>query len=342
MSQSALRVDMHAHFYGGGLDDMLHRRSSRPYLRHRDDGTQAMVAMNGEFPFKPDYFDINVGLAQMDRQGLTHRMLTFPGALGLDALPAAEVAPAISAFNTYLARLRHETDGRIFGLAGLPLADIGLAVAEVRRIRRDLNLPGIILPSNYFNAIGDAKALAPILAAANETGCHIMLHPGLRTGEAPPPAPPDFMQYRTSAVALQSQIAQNVLTMILSDIMDIWPRLSFQIVNLGGTIPFIYERMEAIARHRNPDTPFPTRKLRNLWYDCASLGPRALEAAVGLYGPDRIFLGSDFPIFTENPYEGAIRPAEISDEAKAMIAGTNAKNLLDALSEPRPEAAGGI
>jgi aminocarboxymuconate-semialdehyde decarboxylase len=272
----SIRFDMHAHFYGGGLGEMLHARDKRPYLRRRDDGTDAMVAMNGEFPFKPDYHDISLGLAAMDRQGLTHRLLTFPGALGLDVLPAEEVAPAIAAFNTHLAGLRQTTGGRIFGLGGLPLADIDLAAKEVRHIRRGLNLPGIILPSNYFNSVAEAKSLAPILAAANETGCHIMLHPGLKVGEEPPPPPADFMQYRTSAVALQGQIAQNVLTLILSDIQDLWPRLSFQIVNLGGTIPFIFERMEAIAHHRNPDAPFPTAKLRNLWYDCASLGPRAL------------------------------------------------------------------
>lgn len=328
----AVRVDMHAHFYGGGLAGMLHARSARPYLRRRNDGTDAMVAMNGEYPFKPDYHDISVGLAQMAEQGLTHRMLTFPGALCLDVLPADEVASAITAFNTRLADLRQTTNGRIFGLGGLPLADIELAVKEVRHIRRDLNLPGVILPSNYFNSLSEARELAPVLAAANETGCHVMLHPGLKVGEEPPPPPADFMQYRTSAITLQSQISQSALTIILSGIQETWPQLSFQIVNLGGTLPFIFERMEAIARHRNPDDPFPAARLRNLWYDCASLGPHALEAAVSLYGADRIFLGSDYPIFTDNPYERALLPAGIDDADKEKIAGLNALELIETLT----------
>lgn len=326
------RVDMHAHFYGGGLAEMLHARDRRPYLRHRPDGTQGMVAMNGEFPFKPDYFDISVGLAQMDAQGLTHRMLTFPGALGLDVLPANEIAAAATQFNAYLAALRDQSGGRIFGLGGLPLADPELAAKEVRHIRRELNLPGIILPSNYFNSIAETRELAPVLAAANETGCHIMLHPGLKVGEEPPTPPADFVQYRTSAIALQSQVAQSALTVILSDIQETWPRLSFQIVNLGGTLPFIFERMESIARHRNPDAPFPTAKLRNLWYDCASLGPRALEMAVAFYGADRIFLGSDYPIFSDNPYERALVPAALDEADKELIASGNALALIDALT----------
>ncbi len=326
------RVDMHAHFYGGGLVEMLQARSTRPCLRQGPDGSPSMIAMNGAFPFKPAYFDLSVGLAQMQSQGLTHRMLTFPGALCLDVLPAREVAPQIAAFNSHLASLHAATGGRIFGLAGLPLADPDAAVRETRRIRHELHLPGIILPGNYFTSVARARTLAPILAAANETGCHVMLHPGLPVGEEPPPLAEDFAQYRTSAVALQSQIAQTVLTVILSDIQDLWPRLSFQIVNLGGTLPFIVERMEAIARDRNPDTPFPTARLRNLWYDCASLGPRALEMAVGLYGADRIFLGSDYPIFSDNPLAVALEPARLDDADKERIAGRNALALLHALT----------
>lgn len=332
MTIPSLRIDMHAHFYGGGLVEALGARDRRPYLRKHKDGGLGMVAMNGEFPFKPDYFDISTGLAQLDAQGLTHRMLTFPGALGVDVLPDAEIVGVIADFNSHLAGLRDATGGRIFGLAGLPLAYNDAAVREVRRIRRDLRLPGIILPSNYFNSVAEAKTLAPILAAANETGCHIMLHPGLKVAEEPPAAPADHVQYRTSAVALQAQASQAVLTLILSDIMDLWPRLSFQVVNLGGTIPFIVERMEAIAHHRTPDAPFPTARLRNLWYDCASLGPRALEAAVHIYGADRIFMGSDYPIFHDDPYARAIAPADLDDTQKLRIAGMNAWELIEALA----------
>ena len=327
------RIDMHAHFYGGGLVEALHARSRRPYLRTRDDGVEVMVAMNAEFPFKPDYFDHHVGVAQMRAQGLTHRMLTFPGALGVDVLPVAEAAAAISAFNDYLAKLGTETGGTLIGLAGLLMADPVLAASELRRIRYDLGLPGAILPSNYFNSIAGMQSLAPLLAAADETGSLLMLHPGLKAGEEPPPLPDDHPQYRTSAVALQAQASQNVLTLVLSDVLDAFPRICFQVVNLGGTLPFIFERMESIARHRNADEPFPTERLRRIWYDCASLGPRALEAAAKLYGADRIMMGSDYPIFFDSPYDRAVRPAALDDEDKERIAGGTAAALLDRVAE---------
>ncbi|MFD2856159.1 hypothetical protein ACFSZS_17315 [Seohaeicola zhoushanensis] len=167
------RIDMHAHFYGGGLVDFLHDRAERPCLRTRADGVEVMLAMNGEFPFTPAHHDAQVGLARMAEIGLTRRMLTFPGALCVDSLPAGEVAAPITAFNDHLAGLKGD---RLTGLAGLPLADMQLAARELRRVRRELRLPGAILPSDYFNSIEDARKLAPVLEAASEEGSLLMLH----------------------------------------------------------------------------------------------------------------------------------------------------------------------
>jgi predicted TIM-barrel fold metal-dependent hydrolase len=338
MTSGHKRIDMHAHYYGGGIVQALEARTERPYLRKRDDGVLVMVAMNGEFPFTADYYDYKVGWAAMQQGTLTHRLLTFPGALGVDLLPAGEIAPVISAFNDHLADLTRRTEGALLGLAGVPLADMNLACAEVIRIRRDLGLPGVILPSDYFNSLEEMEEMRPLLEAAQTYGCHIMLHPGLKVGTAPPPRPKDNMQYRLSAVELQSSASQVALTVILSDMLEAYPDVSFQVVNLGGTLPFIFERMESIARHRNPDEPFPTERLRRLWYDCASLGPRALEAAVKLLGADRIMLGSDYPIFKDDPYTHALAPADLTPEEKDQIAHGTAEALfarLDALREAR-------
>lgn len=335
MNETPRRIDMHSHYYGGGLAETLRARDRRPYLRTRDDGVDEMVAMNGAFPFTEHYHDHRVGLAEMKSAGLTHRLLTFPGALGVDLLPADEIETTIYAFNDHLAQLTQETGGALIGLAWLPLADMSLACNEVRRIRRDLGLPGVILPSDYFNSLDEYEEMRPLLAAANEYGCHVMLHPGLKVGHEPPPRPTDNGQYRLSAIDLQSSASQVALTVILSDMLDSFPRLTVQIVNLGGTLPFILERIESIARHRNPDAPFPTDRLRRLWYDCASLGPRALETAVKVFGADRIMLGSDYPIFKDDPYTHAVMPADLSDDQKEQVAWKTATDLFEHLEHLR-------
>lgn len=320
-------IDMHAHFYGGGLVDHLRSRSERPCLRGDHDAVE-MLAMNGAFPFEAAHWDPDAVLAQMDHTGIARRMLTFPGALCLDALPIAEIAGAIKEFNTYMAGLQARTSGRLMGLAGLPLAAPEQAAQELLRVRRDLGLAGAILPSDYFETIATTKALCPVLDAANQSGALLMLHPGPMAGHVPAPVAEESPQYRTSAVALQAQASQVVLTLVLSDLLDAFPRVRFQVINLGGTIPFILERMESIARHRTPDQPFPTRRLRRLWFDCASMGPRALELAVETYGADRIMLGTDWPIFRDPPQETMFELARLSPEDCAAISHGNARALL--------------
>ena len=323
-----LCIDMHSHYYGGTLPAMLRARSDFPRLRVLPDGSDAMLAMNGEFPFSAAYHDVAVGIAQMDAAGITHRLITFPGALGVDLLPV-DAAPAITAFNAHLAQLGTDTKGRLIGLAGLPLADTKLALRELNAIR-SLGLPGIILPGNYFLTDQATAPLRPILAEASRLGALVMIHPGLLVGQAPPLLPLDHPQYRTSALDLQNQIAQTALTVILSNMLETYPGVRFQIVNLGGTLPFIFERLESIARHRNATAPFPTDRLRALWYDCASLGPRALELAVEVLGADRIMLGSDYPIFKENPVD-VVAASRLSPAQKEQVLGQTAATLLAGL-----------
>ena len=320
-------IDMHAHFYGGGLLDALRARKTRPCLRH-ENGAVQMLAMNGAFPFDEAHWKPETILAQMEAAGIDRRMLTFPGALCLDALPVDEIGDAIADFNNFMSDLQVQTKGRLMGLAGLPLADPELAARELLRARKELGLAGAILPSDYFNTIRYAQTLIPVLEAADATGALLMLHPGPMAGHLPAPVAEEFPQYRTSAVALQAQTSQVVLTLLLSDLLACFANIRFQIINLGGTIPFIFERMESIARHRTPEKPFPTHRLRRLWFDTASMGPRALECAVGVYGADRIMLGTDWPIFRDFPHETTLDRCRLSPEDLAMISHFTASNLL--------------
>ena len=130
-----------------------------------------------------------------------------------------------------------------------------------------------------------------------------------------------------------SQASQVVLTLILSDLPDSYPRIRCQLINPGGTIPFIVERMQAIARHRTPDRPFPTDRLRRLWFDSASMGPRALEMAVAPYGADRIMLGTDWPIFRDPPRETQLAGARLAPDGLRRVAAGAAAAQLGAFGQ---------
>jgi aminocarboxymuconate-semialdehyde decarboxylase len=159
-----------------------------------------------------------------------------------------------------------------------------------------------------------------------------MIHPGLMPGEAPPEPYADAAVYRASALNLQATLAHMGLTVITGGLSEAYPAIAFQLVNLGGTIPFVLERLEAVALSRPPHRPFPRQALRGMVYDCASLGPRALELAVRTFGADRVMLGTDYPIFQPDQVADTVGAAELSDADKAMVLRGTAARVLERLA----------
>ncbi|WP_442583629.1 amidohydrolase family protein [Mesorhizobium sp. ASY16-5R] len=318
---------MHSHYYGG-LVDSLRTRRARPYVALDAQGRNVLNAMTASTVMSAGYTEPQARISYLDAAGIGTQLMTFPGALGIDVMPSAEVADPIRHFNDHLAAICRDSNGRFCGLAGLPLDDMPTAVAEFRRIRIDLGLPGAILPGDFFLEIERAEQLRPLFRCADDLGGLLLVHPGLAPGGMPPEPFADTSVYRTSVLALQASISQMGMTLLFSSLLDDHPNVAVQLVNLGGTLPFVVERLEAVTRSRSLDKPFERERLRLLHYDCASLGPRALEVAVKTIGADRIMLGTDYPIFQAQDALEAIERAAISEGEKQAIRSNNAAALL--------------
>ncbi len=319
--------DMHSHYYGGLVDDLMLRRE-RPNVSRGASGQFVLNAMTASTEMSEGYTDLVARLAYMDASLIATQLLTFPGALGVDVMPVAEVGEAIRSYNSHLADICRSSSGRFAGLGGLPLASMEAATTEMTRIRRELKLAGAILPGNYFLSLEAVHALVPVFEAANSTGALLMIHPGLMPGESPPAPFTDTSVYRASVLNLQASLAQMVMTVLSGSLCEAYPNITFQMVNLGGTLPFVLERLEAVALSRPPHTAFPRESLRGMVYDCASLGPRALELAVKVFGADRIMMGTDYPIFVPDQVRNTVAMADLSDADKAMILSGTATRVL--------------
>jgi len=65
-----------------------------------------------------------------------------------------------------------------------------------------------------------------------------------------------------------------------------------------------------------------------VYVDCNSFGPRAIEAAVSLYGADRIVCGTDGTEFGCDWTRKALAEAQIGQEAREQILNGNAAAML--------------
>ncbi len=317
-------IDTHAHYYPESLFRHMAARAAIPRVEH-DGPHRFMVTPTSRFQLRGGFIDLQARLAWMDAQAITRQLVTFPGALGPDVLPAAEAVPLVRDVNDELAQLPKD---RFTALAGLPLADVDAAVAELARAMA-LGLRGAIIPSNYFESLKTMQRLRPILDAASRLGAHLMIHPGQRHDESlAPRSYDDLGMHRASTIDLHNGLSHATTTLIHARLAETWPGATFQIVNLGGAFPFLLERMDHISATRAPDAPPPSTLLGNLLFDTASLGPRSIEMAVAILGPHRIMLGTDYPIFDTHTATQALAEARISDEARTAIATGNAHDAL--------------
>src|SRR5436190_11690136 len=87
-----------------------------------------------------------------------------------------------------------------------------------------------------------------------------------------------------------------------------------------------------------PNEELPSSRFRRarVYVDCNSFGPRAIEAAVALYGADRIVCGTDGTEFGCEWTTKALAEAQIGEDAREQILHGNAAAMLSPLSTIAP------
>ena len=109
-----------------------------------------------------------------------------------------------------------------------------------------------------------------------------------------------------------------------------YPDAMIHVHNLGGNIPYEVERMDHRCLLDTPSEELPSSRFRKakVYVDCNSFGPRAIEAAVHLYGADRIVCGTDGTEFGCDWTRKALAEAQIGEEAREQILHRNAAAML--------------
>src|SRR5262249_33726833 len=213
-----------------------------------------------------------------------------------------------------------------------PLTDMSAAVAEFERA---LGLPGMIgaqIPGNYFLTRKDAEAARPLLEVANHHCAALFIHNGPRPGDAYPKVAGDTdnARRRNGTLDMQASLSSVMVTLSMTDLLADYPDAMVQVHNLGGNIAFEVERMDHRCLLDTPNEELPSSRFRKakVYVDCNSFGPRAIEAAVRLYGAERIVCGTDGTEFGCDWTRKALAEAEIGEEAREQILHRNAAAML--------------
>lgn len=241
---------------------------------------------------------------------------------------AEESLSACQVQNDALSLLVKKYPQKIAALGMIPLQDVALAIKELERLMKS-GLKGVEIGA-HVNGVypGDAR-FRPFWEACESLGAFVFIHPVEGGGRA---ELRDYYMWNVIGNPMDTTIAAGHL--ILSGVMDAYPRLKILLAHGGGALPYLHGRLDRGFEQR-PEinkgiSRPPTEYLKQFYFDTITHDPIVLKSLVDFVGADHVLLGSDYPfdMGNENPVD-LVRSANLGTENEKKILGDNASQLLN-------------
>jgi aminocarboxymuconate-semialdehyde decarboxylase len=207
------------------------------------------------------------------------------------------------------------------------LQDVPLAIPELERLMQ-AGLKGVEIGTHVNGVYPGDERFRPFWEACESLDVFVFIHPVEGGGRA---ELRDYYMWNVIGNPLETTVAAGHL--ILSGVMEAYPRLKVLLAHGGGALPTLHGRLDRGFQQRpeiNKVIPrLPTEYLRQFYFDTITHDPAVLRELVEFAGPERVMLGSDYPfdMGNENPVE-LVRSAGLGAEAESLILGDNAARLF--------------
>ena len=253
--------------------------------------------------------------------------LSPPGVWFGDPGLAAELTRMV---NEHTAELVRSDPRRFAGLAVLPLPDVDAALTELDHALDVLGLDGVALLSNVDGIYHGDPRWDAVWDELDRRAAYVFLHPTAAQHASPIPEHPIWLY------EFPFDTTRAVVNLIYSGTLARSPNVRLQAAHLGGTAPFLAQRIASLAdREPGQATGAPggaLAALSRLYYDTGLSNHRlAVDTALAVAPLDHIVFGTDWP-YAALPAAGDPAPelAHYGDQ-RALIDARNAGALVPRL-----------
>ncbi len=322
-------IDFHNHYYPPAYLDALRTGSSAVRVTIDADGNPCLHYPGDYNVAVPGHRDIDYREQVLIQQGVDTQVITLttPGTHVETPQTAIRLAHLV---NDAFAEVVASKKGRFASLATLPLNDPAASVAEFERATGQLGFAGAMLFSNINSVALSDERFWPLYEAANDRDAVLYIHPTSPVGVE---AMTEYWLMPLCGFLFDTTLAAAKL--VFSGIVERFPRIRWVLCHLGGTIPYLVERLDrgftAFEDCRANISKPPSEYLKTFYYDTVNFNPRAIELAISFAGTDHILAGSDYPhqIGSIPKMFESIQALNIPESAKKAILGENAATLLN-------------
>ena len=306
-----------------------------PAMAQLSPGFVAAYVATGDFPSPLVAQDLGAGrLAAMDAGGIEVQVLSCPGGQLLPAESALELSRKV---NDRLAKAVREYPDRFAALATLPTAVPEDAAAELSRCVTELGLVGALITGRTEGEFLDAPRFDPVLESVARHQVPIYLHPGV-----PPRAVSDATyagnlqpavtaRLQTAAWGWHQDTAAHFLRLVLSGVLDRYPKLQIILGHWGELLPYFLDRIneELPTRVTKLERSFAEYFRENVYISPSGMFSQAqLQYCVATLATERILFSVDYPVVELDGSTQFLEQANLSDETRRRIAHENADRLF--------------
>ena len=284
---------------------------------------------------RPGSFGPHARLKDMDAEGIDVSVLFPSVGLMFAGISDPEVSAAgCRAYNNWMADFCSVAPDRLLSVAPVPLVDVEMAIAEMRRVVREHGVKAVLVRSNpYRDRVLSDAAYDSFWAAAQDLDCTIALHAAVM-GDMPTAGFDryhDFFQRMIISHPLEQQMA--CMNLICGGVLEKYPRLRFAFLEAGGLwVPFWLARLDefpAKIGHLVPKTKLkPSEYFRRQCFCSCEPDDVSLKTAEALGVGEYLMWASDYPHY-DCVFPGAVEElrehcAQLTPSAREMVMGGNA------------------
>jgi aminocarboxymuconate-semialdehyde decarboxylase len=320
-------IDVHNHYYPPAFIDALRTGASALKVSDDADGNPVLYSPGDANIAVRGHRDIAYREEVLAKEGVDRQLisLTCPGTLLETPTRSARLAALVNdAFREVM-----DSRGRRFtALATLPLNDPVASVIEFERVRA-MGFAGCMVMGNVNGVPLADRRFWPLWERASDAGAVIYIHPTFPLGVE---AMQEYWLMPLVGFLFDTTLAAAHL--VFAGIPERFPGIRWVLGHLGGTIPYLAERLdrgfEMFSECRKDLQRPPSEHLKRFYYDTVNFDPKALRLAIDFAGAEQILAGSDYPhqIGSIQKMLGSIRSLGLPATDEAKILGGNAARLL--------------
>lgn len=292
------KIDIHTHIIPEHIPDFKAKYGYGGFIRleHHKPCCARMMQDDKFFrEIQSNCWDPNVRLKESAHYHVDVQVLsTIPVMFSYWAKP--HDALDISQFlNDHIAGVVSDYPNRFIGLGTIPMQAPKLAIKELERCIKELNLAGIQIGTHVNDWNLEAPELFEIFQAAEELGAAILVHPWDMIGKE------KMSKYWLPwLVGMPMESALAICCLIFGGVLERLPRLRIAFAHGGGAFPSTIGRIEQGFLVRPDlcavDNPInPREYLKKIYIDSLVHDSSVLDFLVNLIGAERIALGTDYP-----------------------------------------------